>query len=39
MSDPVYHLFDRAPRAVAPYSHAVEVDGWVFLTVQIPEYR
>jgi len=33
---PVFHLFANAPRPVAPYSHAVEVDGWVFLTGQIP---
>ena len=25
-----------APPPVAPYSHAVESDGWVFLTGQIP---
>jgi 2-iminobutanoate/2-iminopropanoate deaminase len=25
-----------APQPVAPYSHAVESDGWVFLTGQIP---
>ncbi len=25
-----------APAPVAPYSHAVEADGWVFLTGQIP---
>jgi len=37
MSEPTFHLFDRAARAVAPYSHAVEADGWVFLTGQIPE--
>lgn len=38
MSVPVFHMFERAPRAVAPYSHAVETDGWVFLTGQIPEH-
>ena len=25
-----------APKPVAPFSHAVEVDGWVFLTGQMP---
>jgi len=38
MSVLVFHMFERAPRAVAPYSHAVEADGWVFLTGQIPEH-
>ena len=33
---PVFHLIASAPRPVAPYSHAVEVEGWVFLTGQIP---
>lgn len=36
MTNARFHLFDRAPRPVAPYSHAVEADGWVFLTGQIP---
>ena len=31
-----FHLFARGPRPVAPFSHAVEVDGWVFLTGQMP---
>ena len=38
MSDPLFHLFSEAPRPVAPYSHAVEADGWVFLTGQIPNH-
>jgi reactive intermediate/imine deaminase len=29
-------MVEGAPAPVAPYSHAVEVDGWVFLTGQIP---
>ena len=33
---PEFHLFARGPRPVAPFSHAVEVDGWVFLTGQMP---
>lgn len=29
-------MIDGAPQPVAPFSHAVEVDGWVFLTGQMP---
>lgn len=36
MSSARFHLFETAARPVAPYSHAVEADGWVFLTGQIP---
>ena len=36
MSAALFHLFGAAPEPVAPYSHAVEADGWVFLTGQIP---
>jgi len=36
MTSALFHLFDRGPKPVAPYSHAVEADGWVFLTGQIP---
>ena len=36
MSTPLFHLFAAGPAPVAPYSHAVECDGWVFLTGQIP---
>jgi 2-iminobutanoate/2-iminopropanoate deaminase len=32
----VFHMIAGAPQPVAPYSHAVESDGWVFLTGQIP---
>ena len=38
MSGPLFHLFSEAPHPVAPYSHAVEADGWVFLTGQIPNH-
>ena len=38
MSGPLFHMFSEAPRPVAPYSHAVEADGWVFLTGQIPNH-
>ena len=34
MSD--FHLLPSAPRPVAPFSHAVESDGWVMLTGQMP---
>lgn len=33
---PDFHLFDTGPRPVAPFSHAVETDGWVILTGQMP---
>ena len=36
MADPVFHFFDRTAAPVAPFSHAVECDGWVQLTGQMP---
>jgi reactive intermediate/imine deaminase len=36
MSPPLFHMFERAPKPVAPFSHAVEVDGWIFVTGQLP---
>ncbi len=33
---PSFHLLPNAPRPVAPFSHAVEADGWVILTGQMP---
>jgi reactive intermediate/imine deaminase len=36
MSEPTYHMVDGAPAPVAPYSHAVEADGWVYVTGQMP---
>ncbi len=36
MSSPQFHLIDGAPDPVAPFSHAVEQDGWVFVTGQMP---
>ena len=36
MSEPLFHMVAGAPTPVAPFSHAVEVDGWVFLTGQMP---
>jgi reactive intermediate/imine deaminase len=29
-------MFESAPKPVAPFSHAVEVDGWIFVTGQLP---
>ena len=31
-----FHMIDGAPDPVAPFSHAVESDGWVFITGQMP---
>ncbi|CAM3914300.1 RidA family protein [Ectopseudomonas alcaliphila] len=36
MSLPEYHMFAAAPAPVAPFSHACEADGWVFITGQLP---
>ena len=36
MGTPIFHLFERGPAPVAPYSHAVEVDGWIQLTGLLP---
>ena len=36
MAGPVFHMAAGAPRPVAPFSHAVEVDGWVLVTGQMP---
>jgi 2-iminobutanoate/2-iminopropanoate deaminase len=36
MTSPVFHMLGRAPAPVAPFSHAVEIDGWVFVTGQLP---
>ncbi|MFN5164913.1 MAG: RidA family protein [Pseudomonadota bacterium] len=36
MSEPVFHHVVGAPDPVAPFSHAVEQDGWVFVTGQMP---
>src|SRR6185295_1512632 len=29
-----FHHSDKAPRALGPYSHAVEVDGWLYVSGQ-----
>jgi 2-iminobutanoate/2-iminopropanoate deaminase len=36
MSAKLHHMIAGAPRPVAPFSHAVEIDGWVFVTGQMP---
>jgi 2-iminobutanoate/2-iminopropanoate deaminase len=36
MSVPLFHMIQGAPDPVAPFSHAVEADGWVFITGQLP---
>jgi reactive intermediate/imine deaminase len=36
MSLPHFMMIPGAPTPVAPFSHAVEVEGWVFLTGQMP---
>lgn len=36
MRDMLHHMISTGPRPVAPFSHAVEVDNWVFVTGQMP---
>jgi 2-iminobutanoate/2-iminopropanoate deaminase len=36
MDGPLFHMIAGAPDPVAPFSHAVEQDGWVFVTGQMP---
>ena len=38
MTGSLFHMISDGARPVAPYSHAVEADGWVFLTGQIPNH-
>ena len=38
MPTPLFHMIADGARPVAPYSHAVEADGWVFLTGQVPNH-
>ncbi|MEM6973475.1 MAG: RidA family protein [Pseudomonadota bacterium] len=35
---PEFHMIAAGPRPVAPFSHAVEADGWVILTGQMPTW-
>jgi len=36
MSQLLHHMISAGPRPVAPFSHAVEADGFVFVTGQMP---
>ena len=36
MTIPIFYMLESAPTPVAPFSHAVEADGWVFVTGQMP---
>ena len=33
-----FHMLEKAPQPVAPFSHAVETDGWIFITGQMPTW-
>lgn len=33
----LFHMVQGGPKPVAPFSHAVECDGWVFVTGQMPD--
>lgn len=35
---PIHHMVGDAPQPVAPFSHAVEADGWVHVTGQMPTF-
>jgi len=35
MTDAIFHMIPDAPQPVAPYSHVVEKDGWLFVTGQL----
>jgi reactive intermediate/imine deaminase len=36
MPIPLFHMIATAPTPVAPFSHAVEAEGWVLVTGQMP---
>lgn len=38
MSDSTFKMIANAPQPVAPFSHVVEADGWLFLTGQMPTF-
>lgn len=38
MSLPAFLMVRAAPEPVAPFSHAVEADGWLFITGQMPTH-
>jgi 2-iminobutanoate/2-iminopropanoate deaminase len=35
MAAPIFHMVLNAPKPVGPYSHVVELDGWLFVTGQL----
>lgn len=37
MNDLMYHMIASGPKPVAPFSHAVEAGGFVFVTGQMPD--
>ena len=39
MTAPIFHMIKDAPKPVAPYSHVVEADGWLFVTRQLANAR
>ena len=38
MTDRIFHMIATAPKPVAPFSHAVEIEGWLFVTGQMPTW-
>jgi reactive intermediate/imine deaminase len=38
MSERLFHMISGAPKPVAPFSHAVEIDDWLFVTGQMPTW-
>jgi reactive intermediate/imine deaminase len=36
-SNLIFHMVQDGPTPVAPFSHATEADGWVFVTGQMPD--
>lgn len=38
MHRPSHLMISGAPTPVAPFSHAVEIDGWLFVTGQMPTW-
>jgi len=38
LTDKTFHMVEAAPQPVAPFSHAVECDGWIQLTGQMPTH-
>jgi 2-iminobutanoate/2-iminopropanoate deaminase len=38
MTERIFHMIKGAPTPVAPFSHAVEIDGWLFVTGQMPTW-